>query len=163
MRRAGRVRAVVGGERGSASIWLLAACLLVVVVGVVTTARGLAVLARHRAESAADLAALAAAGQIGVSPRECPAASRVAALDGARLVRCRVALGPDGRSGTVDVVVSETVELPLAGIRRISAAARAGRLAATGSDRQTAALWHADRDRRKPAVRQGSWVAETDE
>ena len=53
-------------DRGSATIWVLACCALLLVVGRSSALRTAAVLARHRAEGAADLAALAAAGRIGV-------------------------------------------------------------------------------------------------
>jgi len=57
---------VTGAERGSATIWVLACCALVMLVGFLGVARTQAVLARHRAGAAADLAALAGAGRIGV-------------------------------------------------------------------------------------------------
>jgi secretion/DNA translocation related TadE-like protein len=99
-------------------------------VGVVAALRSTAVLARHRAESAADFAALAAAGQIGVSVGACAAAGRVAAANGAALVGCRVDLASDGRSGVVDVEVRLAVRLPIAGRQQIVATARAARLPA---------------------------------
>jgi secretion/DNA translocation related TadE-like protein len=88
------------------------------------------VLARHRAESAADFAALAAAGRIGVGGDGCAAAAALAAANGATLVRCRANLEPDGRTGTVDVTVSLAVRLPVLGAERVVGTARAGRLAA---------------------------------
>lgn len=114
-------------ERGSASIWVLACCALLMSVAGAVTVRTLAVLARHRAEASADLAALAGAGQIGVSGRECAAAARVAARNGARLRACSVRLAPDGRSGTVSVSIEVAARLPIVGARVIVATARAAR------------------------------------
>src|SRR5581483_9471789 len=56
-----------GRDVGAASIWVLACCALLMLMAAVVTVCGLAVLARHRAEAGADLAALAAAERIGVS------------------------------------------------------------------------------------------------
>jgi secretion/DNA translocation related TadE-like protein len=114
-------------DRGSASLWVLACCALVLAVTYAVTVRGSAVLARHRAEAAADLAALAAAGQIGVSVDICRDAARVALANGATVQSCVPALDPDGRSGTVTVRVRMEVELPLVGATDTVATARAGR------------------------------------
>ncbi|MFB7367701.1 Rv3654c family TadE-like protein [Streptomyces hydrogenans] len=80
------------GDRGAASVWTaFAACALCVVFGAVL-ALGQAVAARHRAGGAADLAALAAADRALWGEAEaCAAADRVAAAQGAELVRCGVA------------------------------------------------------------------------
>lgn len=128
--RAGRqaVRAGPVGERGSASIWVLGGCGLLLLVGSAGVLRTEAVLARHRAESAADLAALAAAGRIGVGADGCDAARAIATANGATLSRCSLDLAPDGRSGTVDVRVAASVSLPVVGARTVTARARAGRL-----------------------------------
>jgi secretion/DNA translocation related TadE-like protein len=115
-------------DRGSASIWVLACAVLVVLVGVLASLRASAVLARHRAESAADLAALAAAGRIGVDSEGCAAARSIATDNGAALERCHLVLDPDGRSGTVDVTITLGVHLPGVGTQRVVATARAGRL-----------------------------------
>jgi secretion/DNA translocation related TadE-like protein len=117
-------------ERGSATIWVLAACVLVLLAGSAAMLRTEAVLARHRAETAADLAALAAAGRIGVGADYCAAARQIASADGAELGRCRIALDADGRSGTVTVRVRANVHLPVVGARTVTASARAGRLKA---------------------------------
>jgi secretion/DNA translocation related TadE-like protein len=96
----------------------------------VLMARTEAVLARHRAGAAADLAALAAAGQIGVRPTGelCARAAEVATADGARVTSCATDLSADGRSGTVLVTVAVDVSLPFVGRQRVRAAARAARL-----------------------------------
>lgn len=118
-------------DRGSASIWVLACCALLLTVAFASTLRATAVVARHRAEAAADLAALAAAGQIGVSDRGCAAAERIAAANGASVRRCVPALAADGRSGTVTVWLAVPVRLPVVGSRDVLASARAGRDALT--------------------------------
>lgn len=118
-------------DRGSATIWVLGCVLLVGTVLVVTLVRAVAVLARHRAESAADLAALAAATRIGTSGPPCAAAADLAARNGARLVSCRLRVDPDGRAGTVVVRVSAAATLPVVGAREVTASARAGRLPAS--------------------------------
>ena len=117
-------------ERGSASVWVVVAGLLVVLAATVVVARTEAVLASHRAGSAADLAALAAAAQIGVRPPSdlCARAARVAAADGAAVVSCATELSVDGRSGTVLVVVTVAVSLPFVGHQQVRASARAARL-----------------------------------
>jgi secretion/DNA translocation related TadE-like protein len=116
------------GDRGSAAVWVLACSAVVLAVGAVVVVQTLAVLARHRAEAAADLAALAAAGRIGAGGDPCAAARVVAAANGATVRACRVSLDPSGRSGTVRVQVSARVDLPLVGPRQTGARARAGRL-----------------------------------
>lgn len=123
-----RVRTGPGGDRGSAAIWVLAGCALLLSVGWAGVLRTEAVLARHRAESAADLAALAAAGRIGVGPDECAAARSIAAANGAAVSRCSLDLASDGRSGTVVVRVRAGVRFPVVGARTVTASARAGRL-----------------------------------
>jgi secretion/DNA translocation related TadE-like protein len=114
-------------ERGSATIWVLACCALVMLLGYLGVARTETVLARHRADAAADLAALAAAGRLGVGTDVCDAASELAAANGAAVRSCSVRLAADGRSGTVRIQVAVTVQLPFAGARTVVASARAGR------------------------------------
>jgi secretion/DNA translocation related TadE-like protein len=135
-----------GADDGAASIWVLACSALVLVVGIAVSLRTSAVLARHRAESAADLAALAAAAHIGFAADVCPPASSIARANGAALVRCHAALAPDARSGVVDVEVVVAVNLPGVGARRAVASARAGRMAVGWSPA-------AERTREPPPVR----------
>jgi secretion/DNA translocation related TadE-like protein len=117
-------------DRGSASVWVVVAGLLMLLAASVVVARTEAVLARHRAGVAADLAALAAAGQIGLRvPEElCSRAATVAAADGARVTSCITDLNADGRSGTVLVTVAVDVALPFVGHQQARASARAARL-----------------------------------
>lgn len=117
-----------GRDRGSATVWVLGCCALVVSVGSAAVLRTEAVLARHRVESAADLAALAAAGRIGIGANSCAAARRIAAADGATVELCAPNVDEDGRSGTVTIRVSATVHLPVVGARTVTATARAARL-----------------------------------
>jgi secretion/DNA translocation related TadE-like protein len=117
-------------DGGSATVWVIACCALVVLIGTASVERTLAVLARHRVETAADLAALAGAGRIGVDATCCAAAGRTAQDNGARLTRCSLRLGADGRTGAVSVVVRLAVHLPIVGGATVTAGARAGRVAA---------------------------------
>jgi secretion/DNA translocation related TadE-like protein len=119
-------------DRGSASLWVLAGGVLVLLVAFVAVARGSAVLARERAEAAADLAALAAADGIGVDGSTaslCHRAAGIARQNGARVRSCSVRLGADGRTGTVDVTVTVGARLAGVGDVQVSASSRAGRLA----------------------------------
>ncbi|MDQ6649249.1 MAG: flp pilus-assembly TadE/G-like family protein [Actinomycetota bacterium] len=82
---------VAGGERGSATVWLLSVTMLVSMLTGVVLLVGAAAVIRHRVEAAADLAALAAAERaIGGPQAACTAAGRVAVEAGAVLVRCSV-------------------------------------------------------------------------
>ncbi len=115
-------------DRGAAAVWVLGCAAVVLAVGVLVLVRGLSVLARHRAETAADFAALAAATRIGVGGDPCTAAREIAAANAAVLQSCSVSLGADGRSGTVRVEVLAHADLPVVGERSLTARARAGRL-----------------------------------
>ena len=119
-------------DRGSASIWVLACCALVAVIAYASVLRASAVLARHRSETAADLAALAAAGRIGVGGDLCGAATEIAAANGARVIECVPSLAPDARAGEVCVRLEMSVRLAVVGTWTVRASARAGRLAAAG-------------------------------
>ncbi|WP_419996240.1 Rv3654c family TadE-like protein [Streptomyces boninensis] len=84
-----RQRGVGGTDRGSATVWTAVVCAALCAVFLVLLGVGQAVLARHRAGAAADLAALAAADTALRGPEAaCTAARRVAAAQGATLVRC---------------------------------------------------------------------------
>jgi secretion/DNA translocation related TadE-like protein len=116
------------GDQGSASIWVLAGSILVLTLTVAVLLRTAGILARHRAETAADLAALAAATSIGHSEQTCRAAGLIAAENRATLVACSSVLSVDGRSGTVTVGVDVRAQLLGWGVVRATASARAGRL-----------------------------------
>ncbi|MEP6599401.1 MAG: Rv3654c family TadE-like protein [Actinomycetota bacterium] len=115
------------GDRGSASLWVLACSTLVILVAMVEIVRTQALLARHRVEASADLSALAAAGRIGIADDICLAAARVAAANGTMLASCRAELADDGRSGTVEVRVTTSFYLVGWGRAVVTASARAGR------------------------------------
>lgn len=78
-------------DRGSATIWMLCCCTVVVALVAATLAVGAALVARHRASVVADFAALAAAQALveGTS-LPCQSAARVAAAQGGWLVSCSV-------------------------------------------------------------------------
>lgn len=123
MSAVGTVGRRVGGgkDRGAASIWVLAAGLLIVAMGVAGAAAGAAIIARHQAQASADLGALAGAARAAEGPRgACRRAAEIVAANGGRLVACVL----DGFDLTVAVDV--TVH-PVRGIIRTAhAKARAG-------------------------------------
>jgi secretion/DNA translocation related TadE-like protein len=83
---------------------------------------GAAVVARHRAGTAADMAALAAAGRAAVGdPAPCATAAVIARADGAALDGCEVEAG-----GVVAVRVRVTVRLGPFGAVPALGRARAG-------------------------------------
>jgi secretion/DNA translocation related TadE-like protein len=124
-RRARRPQANGGPtDQGSASIWTIAVALAVLAIGCAAMSLAAAVSLRHRAEAAADLAALAGATALRDGGDGCAAALRVAVDNRARLSACMIA--PDA-----SVTVTVAVALPT-GLRRwaavdvVRAVARAG-------------------------------------
>jgi secretion/DNA translocation related TadE-like protein len=118
-------------DGGSASVWILAYAVLVLLVAAVGVIRGSAVVARHRAEGAADLAAFAAAGRIGMASDDsaiCGVAGPIASANGAQLTSCTASVDATGRSGTVTVRVIVTARLLGWGQVRTTASAKAARL-----------------------------------
>ena len=90
-----------GGDRGSATVWSLGLMALLVAVFTALMLMSQAVIARHRAGGAADLAALAAADHALDGERTaCALAARVAAAQGALLRNCAV-------TGEISDVVAE--------------------------------------------------------
>jgi secretion/DNA translocation related TadE-like protein len=76
-------------QRGSATVWVAVGCLAIWLVAFVALSIGGAVAARHRAESGADLAALAGARTLAYGVGDpCAEAQRVATATRARLVSC---------------------------------------------------------------------------
>ncbi|MFC3573788.1 Rv3654c family TadE-like protein [Streptomyces yaanensis] len=76
-------------DRGSVTVWVVCVIGTLCAVCGVLLAQGEAVLARHRAAGAADLAALAAADHwMEGGEAACATAGRVAGAQGSRLVRC---------------------------------------------------------------------------
>ncbi|GHB69299.1 hypothetical protein GCM10010306_073720 [Streptomyces umbrinus] len=101
MRRAGlrsRTRAfartpakVFASDRGSATVWTVGAIAVLCVVFGAVLAMGQAVVIRHRAGGAADLAALAAADRwTEGGTAACGQAERVARAQGTRVMQCAV-------------------------------------------------------------------------
>ncbi len=89
-------------DRGAATVWAACAIAGLVVVAGLLWGLGSAAIARHRAAGAADLAALAAAGQAAEgSDVACGQALWVAERMGARVVSCRF----EGWDALVEVVV----------------------------------------------------------
>jgi len=106
----------VRSDRGSATVWSVGAIAVLCAVFGAGLALGQAVVVRHRAADAADLAALAAAGHWAEGRAEaCAHADRVARAQGARLVRCTL-------EGTVSDVTAAWAQGPLSAQAR----ARAG-------------------------------------
>jgi secretion/DNA translocation related TadE-like protein len=120
--RAGQLRAAnaTAGDRGSGALWLLVISLVVLFAGAVTSVRALAALARHRAESAADFAALAGAiHAVEGDSAACGAARSIATANSAQLSTCTL----NGAVVTVTVSCSLTGGLSR---WRAHAVARAG-------------------------------------
>lgn len=83
-------------ERGSATPFAVACLGLVVLLAAALGVVGAIVHAQRRAQSAADLGALAAAQAVAVGADGCAAGGRIAAANGAELTSCQVA-GPEVR------------------------------------------------------------------
>jgi secretion/DNA translocation related TadE-like protein len=109
------------GDRGAASLFLLAIGRVFVAAGVAGAAVGAARVGRHEARTAADLGALAgAAHAIEGEAAACTQATQVVVANEARVTSCEV----DGMEIIVRVDVTVT---PLPGlVRHATAAARAG-------------------------------------
>src|SRR3954453_11579480 len=112
---------VVSRDRGSATVWLAGLTALIGLVTVAALVHGSAVIARHRAATAADLAAVAAAVRVpdGIQAA-CDAARTIAARNGGSLIGCVVS-GDD-----VEVEVTRALVLGNLGSWAASARARAG-------------------------------------
>lgn len=86
-----RSRRVARSDRGSATVWVVGVLAVLCVVFGAVLAMGQAVVVRHRAAGAADLAALAAADHwMKGGEAACATAERVARAQDSRLVRCDV-------------------------------------------------------------------------
>jgi secretion/DNA translocation related TadE-like protein len=119
------VRSRSRDERGAAVVVAISLVAVLVFVAVISVGTVGIVLAHRRAQAAADLAALAAAGALQGGGDPCAAAATIAGRHGAAVTRCMV----DG----LTVVVATAVELPPAlGGGEVPARARAGPLLAAG-------------------------------
>ena len=109
------------GDRGSASVFVLAVGLVLVAAGLAGAAVGSARAARHQARTAADLGALAGAARaIYGQEAACARAAEIVVANRAQLTACTV----DG----LEIVVRAAVAVqPLVDVfRQAEAAARAG-------------------------------------
>lgn len=88
-------------ERGAATVLVVAMAAVLCFVTVGLAAAGGLVVAQRRAQAAADLASLAAAGALSDHGSGCDAAASVAERNRATLVSCVV----DGQEATVTVIV----------------------------------------------------------
>jgi secretion/DNA translocation related TadE-like protein len=84
------VTCAAGRERGSASAYAVIAAAALLLVALVITEAAALVAVRHRAASAADLAALAGSQASVAGHDGCAAAERAARRNDARLVSCRM-------------------------------------------------------------------------
>jgi secretion/DNA translocation related TadE-like protein len=117
----------IGDDRGAGSILILSGVVVVLTSLLAVVALGHAYLARHRAAAAADLAALAGAGQVWSGPAAaCSSADGVARANGAVLRSCWVDYGQ------VEVVTSVSVIGPAAVLGDVTRRARAGPAASDG-------------------------------
>jgi secretion/DNA translocation related TadE-like protein len=107
-----------GGDRGSATVLVLAAAAVTLALGLAAALTASLLLAGSTARTAADLAALAAADAATAGRPACPTAAAVATANATRLVSC--AAEP---YGGVTVVVE--ARWRLAGGRPVRARARA--------------------------------------
>ena len=114
------------GERGAATLLVLAVSGLLMFVGLALSGVATIVLTQRSAQSAADLAALAGASAAVSGADACAAASEIAEANGAALASCELA-------GTI-VTVGALVEGPQLIGRRydVTAQARAGPADAAG-------------------------------
>ena len=108
-------------DAGSGSVLVLTLTAVLLLVGVVTTSLGAVAVARQRAASAADLSALAAAGQaLEGAAASCARAAEIARRVEAELTACTL----DG--DVVDVVAEVRPPGPLGRLGTARARARAG-------------------------------------
>ncbi|GAA4350180.1 Rv3654c family TadE-like protein [Angustibacter luteus] len=108
-------------DGGSATVLVLATVLVAVVLALLVGGVAVAVLARHRAVVAADLAALAGAAAARSSGAPCERARSVAGANGAALQRCavtgqvvqvRVAVRPPGPVGRLGLASASAAAGP---------------------------------------------------
>ncbi|MFF4987983.1 Rv3654c family TadE-like protein [Streptosporangium saharense] len=104
------------------TIWMAGFMTLILMVMAAIMLAGTVRVARHRAMSAADLSALAAARLAFAAPgRGCSLAASLAEDNGTRLTRCSI-----NDHGIADVQVTVRFHLPALGPQTVTAAARAG-------------------------------------
>lgn len=108
-------------ERGSATVFMMSGLAVILFVGVAVAGASGLVVAHRRAQSAADLAAVAGAGALGTATDPCEVAGRLAAAADVTVESCR--------STPVDITLVVWAAGPdLMGQHpRLRATARAGR------------------------------------
>ncbi|MFC5749174.1 Rv3654c family TadE-like protein [Actinomadura rugatobispora] len=107
-------------DRGAGVVWVVACMALVWVVGVAAMTVGAARVTRHRADAAADLAALGAAARAPEGTEvACKAAAEAVRKSGGRLSACSV------RDRVAEVSVAMVLRGPVRGLDVVSRA-RAG-------------------------------------
>ncbi|TQS13383.1 flp pilus-assembly TadE/G-like family protein [Microbispora sp. SCL1-1] len=110
-----------GRERGSATIWTIALMIFVWAAAMVVVQVGVARVARHRAQSAADLSALGAARvALAVPDEACHRAEAITVANGAVLRSCSLS------GGVAEIVVTMRFVVPLLGSATATASASAG-------------------------------------
>ncbi|WP_067573512.1 Rv3654c family TadE-like protein [Nocardia acidivorans] len=115
------MRWVRGGEDGGVTVVAGVALLALLTLTVLMAQVGVAVAGRHRAQSAADLAALsAAAAAAGGRQSACAAADGIGRRMGVRMINCAV------HDWDVSVTVEARMSLGPLGSRSVRAMARAG-------------------------------------
>jgi secretion/DNA translocation related TadE-like protein len=108
-------------QKGSATVWTIAMMAVIWFAAVAVVDVGVARAARLRAQTAADLGALAAATRALTVPEDaCARAHAVTIANRSRVDRCSVA------GGITEVSVSLRFTLPFFGSRTATAVARAG-------------------------------------
>ncbi len=117
-------------DRGSGTIYALVLVAVVAATAVGAAAVGGAVIARHRAMSAADLAALAAADMLVRGGDPCAAAGHIAARQAVELISC----------STTEMVVDVTVGVPVRGALGFGLVAQMRARAGPGGGQESAGL-----------------------
>jgi len=99
---------VTARDRGAATVWTVGGIAAVLAITILLVGFGAAVVTRHRAASAADLAALAAASRAAGGERQaCGRARWVSERMGAHLAECRL----DGWDALVEVTAEPPIVL----------------------------------------------------
>ncbi|MGW4793808.1 Rv3654c family TadE-like protein [Nonomuraea sp. NPDC004297] len=108
-------------DRGSATLWGVALMGLLMAIALALATVGSVRVARHRADSAADLSALAAARLALIDPEgACARAAELATSNGVELTKCEIT------DDVADVWTALPISLPLLGTRSVAGRSRAG-------------------------------------
>jgi secretion/DNA translocation related TadE-like protein len=141
------IRAAEARERGAATIWGLGLMAVLLVVALSVTVVGTVRVARHKAQNAADLSALAAAREAITAPdTACRSAAWIAIANGAELVECGIEEGVADVRVSVRLQLFERLRLP--GPRHVTGRARAAPLGWKRPLAGAADFWADDGDER---------------